>query len=255
MASSLTFAALYSGSSGNCVYIRAGSDEILIDEGRNTKQTEEALSALGSSLRRIEAIFVTHEHTDHIAGLAVTAKKYGIPLYMTERSLAVTPSLQPYATPMPIRFSVTVGGITVESFPTPHDAAMSVGYTVKTSGARLGVATDMGFLCKEVAHTLAGCDAALIESNYDPEMLRLGPYPPALKERIASDRGHLPNESAALLAAVLAKEGASRIALGHLSEQNNTPRLAYAAAEAELARRDVRAALTVADRDRPTVIL
>ena len=252
--SSLRFATLYSGSSGNAVYIKSHSDEILIDEGKSTKCTEAALQAIGSSLSNISAIFVTHEHHDHTAGLPVTVGRYGIPVYLPALCADM---LQPMATACPMEplFTVTVGEITVRSFLTPHDSVMSVGYIVETPTARLGIATDMGFLCKEVVAELQGCDAAIVESNYDPDMLRYGTYPAALKARILSNRGHLANCDGALLAAVLAKTGTKRILLGHLSKENNTPKLAYAAAEDELARRGVSAELAVAERDCPTILL
>ena len=249
------FATLASGSSGNCVYIRVGEDEILIDEGRSTKYTEEALARLGSSLERISAIFVTHEHSDHVAGLAVTAKKYGTPIYMTDGTLEALPGLLNVVTPMPHQYEMTVGALTIRSFPTPHDAAMSVGYVVEGGGHRFGVATDMGFLCKEGAGALYGCDAAVIESNYDPELLRTGPYPPALQARIASDRGHLPNDAGGLLAAVLAHGGAKKLMLGHLSAENNTPELAYRSAKEALDGRALSAELLVAERSVPTILI
>lgn len=251
---SLRFATLYSGSSGNAVYVRFRTDEILIDEGRSTKQTEAALNALGTSLANISAIFVTHEHSDHTAGLSVSAKRFGVPVYLPAPCAQLLPPIPTARKTEPL-FCETVGDITVHSFYTPHDAVMSVGYIVETPVCRFGIATDMGFLCREVAEALQGCDAALVEANYDPDLLRSGPYPLLLKERILSDRGHLSNGDGALLSAVLAGTGASRILLGHLSAENNTPRLAYDAASAALSRRDLHPLLAVAEKDRPTVLV
>ena len=248
------FYTLFSGSSGNCEFIRYGEDAVLVDAGKSCRAIEKALLALGSDFSQVKAIFVTHEHSDHVAGLAVIARKYGIPVHILRETALEMKELPCSAVLHDGLFSVAVGHITVTSFYTPHDSARSVGYTVCCGGRRFGIATDMGVIARNVVEALAGCDCAMIESNYDEEMLATGPYPACLKARIASTRGHLSNKNGALLAAILAHAGTERIVLGHLSAENNDPDLALREAENELSRRGLSCDLAVADRHLPTCI-
>ena len=251
----LIFATLFSGSSGNSVYISYGEDAILIDAGKSTKCIEQALSEIGEDARKLRAVFVTHEHTDHIAALPVLAKKYGIPVYINAVCADAMRELPPHAVLFDGTLDLSVGPFAVRSFFTPHDSAKALGYTVCAAGRKFGVATDMGMLAKSVVNELTGCDAALIETNYDEQMLREGPYTPPLKARIASERGHLSNESGALLAAVLAYTGTKSLLLGHLSAENNTPEKALTAVRAEFDKRGVSALVKVAQRDCPTLLI
>ena len=248
------FYTLFSGSSGNSVYVTCGEDAILIDAGKNCKTVENALVGLGSSLSKIKAIFVTHEHSDHVAALPVISRKFGIPIHVLAATANEMKEIPQSAVMHDALFDVQVGQITVSAFYTPHDSACSVGYTVCCGGHRFGIATDMGVITRNVVEALAGCDCAMIESNYDEEMLRTGPYPECLKERIFSSRGHLSNKNGALLAAILAHAGTKRIALGHLSAENNLPELALKEAQDELCKRGLCADLLVADRHAPTCI-
>ena len=223
---------LFSGSSGNSVYVRDGSTEILIDAGKSAGAIEKSLSALDSSLRNISAVFLTHEHTDHTVGLEIISKKHHVPVHMTEDSynkfVSPTSQLHSCAKKHSIRYSVKVGSLTVSSFQIPHDSAMNVGYTVENeSGERFGLATDMGYVTEEILSALCGCDIAVIESNHDIKMLKNGPYPYFLKQRILSSGGHLCNDDCADLALNLARSGASSITLAHLSRENNTPDKAF----------------------------
>lgn len=252
-ASKLTFATLYSGSSGNCVYIEFNGEAILIDAGKNAKCAEKALERIGGSMTRVRAAFVTHEHSDHVSALDVLSRRYGFPVHANESSAcAALPLHTVYHRGL---IDETVGPFTVHSFYTPHDSGCSMGYTVLVDGRKLGVATDMGMLAKSVVEELCGCEAALIECNYDKDMLQSGPYPPHLKARVGGKFGHLSNEDGALLAAVLAKTGASHILLGHLSLENNLPERALAAVEAEFEKRGVTAKVLVAKREEPTLLL
>ena len=187
------FYTLFSGSSGNSVFIRHGEDAILVDAGKSAKAISEALAGLGSALSQVKAIFVTHEHSDHVAALPVIARRHGIPVHMTAETALEMKVLPDSAVLHEGLFCEQVGSITVQAFYTPHDSARSVGYIVTCGGHRFGIATDMGIIARNVVEALAGCDCAMIESNYDEEMLANGPYPPCLKARIASERGHLSN--------------------------------------------------------------
>ena len=223
---------LFSGSGGNSVYVRDGSTELLIDAGKSAGAIEKSLSALNSSLSNIKAVLLTHEHSDHTAGLEIISKKHRIPVHMTEDSYnrLVTPStfLFACAEKHEVRYSVKIGSLTVRSFEIPHDSAKNVGYIIESEdGERFGIATDMGYITEEIQCALSGCVTAIIESNHDIKMLRNGPYPYFLKQRILSSGGHLCNEDCACLAVNLARSGAKSITLAHLSRENNTPDKAF----------------------------
>lgn len=253
--SRLLFATLFSGSSGNAVYVACGEDAILIDAGKNNKCIELALSAIGEDPHKIRAVYVTHEHHDHISALQVFTKKYEVPVHLLRASAEVIDVLPHTAILHEGTFTDETGPFRVSAFYTPHDSACAVGYTVEAGGKKIGVATDMGMLTKNVVAELTSCDAALIESNYDPEMLRTGPYGPQLKARVGGKYGHLSNPDAALLAAVLAYSGTKDLLLGHLSAENNTPEKVMEAVEDEFTRRGVTANVKIAARDCPTVLL
>ena len=228
---------LASSSKGNAVYIRYGSDEILIDAGISAKRLECALMSLGSSLKNIQAIFVTHEHSDHISGLATVSKKYGIPVHLTEKSGHAMLNQAKYApvaecavlhTPV---YSETVGSLEVRSFPTPHDSVCSVGFTVMAGNDTFALATDLGHISPDVEAALTGAENVILESNHDENMLLCGSYPYDVKLRILSDFGHLSNETSAAFAKKLAVGGTKHILLAHLSPENNLPELALACAK------------------------
>lgn len=254
MSKKLIFATLFSGSSGNCVYLSYGEDAILIDAGKNAKQVCLALEKLGECPRKIKAAFVTHEHCDHIAAFPVLTKKYPFPVHMNEQTASFADKLPQTAVLHEAEYTVEVGPFTVSSFRTPHDSACSVGYTVTVAGKKFAVATDMGMLAKNVIPHLVGSTGALIECNYDEEMLMNGCYPPPLKERVRGVGGHLSNEEGALLAAVLAYSGTEKLLLGHLSEENNTPEKALEAVRKEFVKRDVHSEIAIANRHLPTVL-
>lgn len=226
---------LYSGSTGNAFLIVAGETKFLIDAGRNAKALCTALAACGVDPDSLSAVFLTHEHGDHIRALPVFLKKHPLPVHLAqacaaplEREVTVAPLLRLHP---PIHTEVLPGGITVTSFPTPHDSRASVGYHIEIpepSGFfRIGYATDIGFVSPAVETGLTGCQAVILEANHDPEMLACGPYPESLKERIASRWGHLSNPDCAVFAAHLAESGTRALMLAHLSETNNTPACAY----------------------------
>ncbi len=244
---------LFSGSSANATLIRAGADAILIDAGGSLRRIRAALESVGCPIEAVRAIFITHEHSDHIAALPMIAKYHKIPIHMVRGSLmaaerclsSIDPAL---ITAHPPRFEAQIGPMSVRSFCTSHDSAASVGYTVSVGGLRFGLATDTGVLTDEIVSAMVGCDLALIEANHDPGMLRTGPYPPELKARIRSDRGHLSNSQSADLAAALAESGARAILLAHLSAENNTPAIALKTVSDRLTASGFSPALGVATR-------
>lgn len=228
------FCSLYSSSSGNCTYIGTSQGGILIDIGISAKRTCEALSEIGVDPSSIAAIFITHEHSDHINGVKVFAKKHGIKVFASEGTLAgmeAVNALDPKTVCDVVPYSgIEAAGIYVRPFATPHDSRESTGFSVVTpDGKRLSVATDIGKITDTVMNAIYGSDLVLLESNHDIGMLQNGPYPFYLKQRILSDRGHLSNENCAKAAVKLVESGTTRLVLGHLSKENNIPSLAYEA--------------------------
>lgn len=231
---SVRIISLYSGSTGNAFLIQSDAGTILIDAGKNAKKLCMALSDAGVTPDAISAIFITHEHSDHISALPVFLKKHPIPVHVLSGSayrLANEPSVAPCLVLHPPLYTVELCGMRVTSFPTPHDSHASVGYRIELldgerTYAGIGYATDIGFVSHEVESGLLGCDAVILESNHDLEMLHYGPYPYELKQRIASRRGHLSNPDSAALAAKLFANGTRALMLAHLSQENNTPELA-----------------------------
>jgi len=228
---------LFSGSSGNSAYIGGASGGILVDAGVSAKRLACALAAIGADPGRVGAVFVTHEHIDHIRGLRVLCERHGIPVFATpgtlralERLGALTGKMR--AEPMPPG-GVEANGILVRPFATSHDAAEPCGYTCQAGdGEKYAVATDTGYLSDSVKDALRGCDTVMLESNHEVTMLQNGPYPYFLKRRILGDTGHLSNAACADFLPGLLRTGAARFYLAHLSRENNTPQLAYACAKA-----------------------
>lgn len=222
---------LFSSSKGNCCLVKNGSEAFLIDAGVSAKRIETAVRAVGTEPGALRAVFLTHEHSDHIAGINQLCKRYGLPVFAPPgciESLADTcPDAVPYLRPFDPGTVVSLERSRVYAVRTPHDAAASVGFRIDLSGDLLGYFTDLGYLTASVVHALSGCRRVVIESNHDVNMLRSGPYPESLKRRILGEYGHLSNASCASLLPHLPSYGTQRILLAHLSEQNNTPALAY----------------------------
>lgn len=253
---------LYSGSKGNAAYLRLANTEILVDAGKSARCLCRSLEAIGTSIENIRAILLTHEHTDHTAALDVLLRHHPLPIHMPRAcadKLAKTASehFKNCIVPHPPTFSGEIEGISFTSFPTPHDSAASVGYRFffEENGERhtVGYATDIGHLSREVLDGLRGCEAAIIESNHDVEMLETGPYPYELKRRILSRHGHLSNTDCGELAIELVGHGAKHLLLAHLSEQNNDPALAYEEMVATLAGMGVE--IAVASPTEPTWLI
>lgn len=216
---------LFSGSSGNSYYIGTRSAGVLIDAGRSARQLENMMNLCGISPTAVQAVVVTHEHTDHISGLRVLAKKYNLPVFASAGTAAKLDT-DPTNTHI-ITADIQIAGMTITPFHTSHDSAEALGYKIKTEdGRNFALATDTGILTDEIKENLLGCDTVVIESNHDPEMLQNGPYPYPLKQRIFSDHGHLSNEACAEFLPTLARSGTKRFVLAHLSGENNKPSIA-----------------------------
>ena len=218
-----------SGSKGNCSLISDGKTNILIDAGISMRRIVSALSSLGLAPRDICGVLITHEHSDHISGLKMLEKYHGLdiiaPSPLCEVLARACPEAKPYLRSLPEDDKSAIGSFAVSCFRTQHDAAYSVGYRIEGDEI-FGLATDTGCVTDEIFRGLEGADIALIEANHDIDMLKNGPYPYYLKQRILSNKGHLSNSDSGKLASALAKGGTKHIILGHLSHENNTPRIA-----------------------------
>ena len=223
-----SFYNLCSSSKGNCTYIGDENGGILFDAGIGIRCFAKSLEKASINPENIKAVFISHEHYDHIKGLDAITKKYAIPVFASEgtgENLLLTGDQEVRI----INSPVIVAGFEVTPFHTSHDVKESLGFTVKTpSGRKIGICTDLGFVSDEVLTSLKDCDFIMLESNYDESMLSFGDYPEFLKRRIASRRGHLSNEQCAETIKTLIHNGVKRFVLAHLSENNNRPDVALA---------------------------
>ena len=224
------FLSLVSGSSGNCTLLSHKNTTILVDLGMSCKKLEQALAQVNMTMGDIDAILVTHEHSDHIKGIGTASKRYGTPVYATLKTheamtdLALSENAIRYITP---GIDFEIGSIGIKPFSIPHDAQGPVAYNFFFDDKKLSLATDIGEMTEDVLSHIKGSLAVLLESNHDINMLKNGPYPAFLKQRILGKYGHLSNEAAAKTALELAKSGTKHLMLGHLSDKNNTPRAAF----------------------------
>lgn len=291
---------LASGSKGNSALVSSSTTRILVDAGLSCRELMKRMQTAGEDASTLDAILITHEHQDHVQGLAVTARRLGIPVYWTEPTHRawvrwMTPRkrityaewlerrrAQANATPEPdaeekaaaeetlsepqkdptalpgVQYfqsgsAFRIGDIAVTPFTIPHDAIDPVGFVFETEGVRIGLATDLGYMPSNVSVQLRGCDVLMLESNHDLDMLRDGPYPWAVKQRVMSRVGHLSNDAAADFLARGYDGQAAWVVLAHLSENNNLPELARIAAERALRDRMSLLAnhLVLAEQDRP----
>lgn len=226
---SLFIASLNSGSNGNCYYVGNDKDAVLIDVGISCREVERRLKRLDLSITKIRALFITHEHTDHIKGVEVLSRKYQLPVYITTSTLLYSKlkiekqlifSFKAYE-------PVTIEALSVVAFPKFHDAADPHSFVVESKGIKIGILTDIGSNCNHVIDNFKQCHAAFLESNYDERMLDAGDYPYHLKRRIKSGRGHLSNDQALELFLKHKPKFMSHVFLSHLSKNNNCPKLVH----------------------------
>lgn len=255
----MIFCPLYSGSSGNALFVQYGGTRLLIDAGKSGKMIAEALDMIGVDPKTLDGVLVTHEHSDHIAGVGVLARKYKLPVYATT---ATWEAMDGKVGKMPEGCRRTfdtfadfyLGDIGVVPFSIPHDAADPVGYRLWGGNVSISTATDLGFFPRTVRDAVAGSSLVLLESNHDPDMLRMNDhYSMMLKKRILSNHGHLSNDACADALLQLVDAGTQHVILGHLSGENNTPALARRVSEEKMQREGVRLGvdlfLDVARRD------
>ena len=228
---------LYSGSKGNSAYINAGGASILIDAGKSAKALCSALEDINVDINSIDAIFITHEHRDHVSALQTLSHKHNIPIYILLSSAEAFYGLkdEKLCNNLMLQFkepfAVKIKGLKISSIRTSHDSRAAVGYRLdfidNGENYSIGYVTDTGIVTDEMREMLPGCYAVVMESNHDTEMLKNGPYPPELKQRIGSKHGHLSNKDAASFIASLCVSGTRYVMLAHLSEENNLPEIAF----------------------------
>lgn len=229
----MKFCSLYSGSSGNSIFIASDNAKVLIDAGLAGKKIDDALKHIGEESSSIDGIFITHEHIDHIKGVGVLSRKYDIPIYANDNTWAVMEKnigkiKEHNIRIMDRRSSITINDLEIRSFNIPHDAIAPVGYTVSYAGKNASVVTDFGVFTEEIRDNIIDSDIILLESNHDVNMVRMGPYPYKLKLRVLGENGHLSNEDCgSAIVSLLKNDKKKQIVLGHLSGTNNHPDLAY----------------------------
>ena len=235
----LEFCSLYSGSSGNCLFVSTKSTKILVDCGVSGKKICDGLHSIDNSIDNIDAILITHEHSDHVQSLGMISKKYNIPVYANIETWQAMPKQKEKIDEKNINYFTNdeefiLNDLTIHPFSTPHDAINPCGFTIHNGKKKLSIATDLGHMDNFIIDNLEQSSFILLESNYDPEILKVSRYPFNLKKRIAGPSGHLSNETAGKTISILMKKGLKEVMLGHLSKENNFPELAYQTVAEEL---------------------
>ena len=261
----MKFCSLYSGSSGNSIFIASDNAKVLIDAGLAGKKIDDALKHIGEESSSIDGIFITHEHIDHIKGVGVLSRKYDIPIYANDNTWAVMEKnigkiKEHNIRIMDRRSSITINDLEIRSFNIPHDAIAPVGYTVSYAGKNASVVTDFGVFTEEIRDNIIDSDIILLESNHDINMLRMGPYPYNLKLRVLGENGHLSNEDCGnAIVSLIKSDKKKQIMLGHLSGTNNHPDLAYQTVVDVLSANGIRpgddVTLQLASRHNPSEII
>ncbi len=257
---------LASGSSGNCTLIAAGRTRLLVDAGLSCREIARRLALAGEDLDRIDAVLVSHEHSDHVSGLHVISRKLDscrrregrppLPVFLTRLA---APALswekhQPAVETFQAGTRFSIGDIEVDTFTVPHDAADPVGFCFHAEGIKIGLVTDLGYIPESIKFHLRGTRLLVLESNHDLEMLKVGPYPWSVKQRVMSRNGHLSNDSVSDFIAGDLDASTGTLVLGHLSEHNNHPEIVRLVAAQALERRGLATALVIAGRQQPTQV-
>ena len=259
----LKFRSLYSGSSGNSLFVETPNSKILIDAGVSTKKIETALNGLEVDVHDIDAILVTHEHSDHVRGLGTLAKKFDIPIYANQETWDAMPEVAQKVQLENQNFfkpneKFDIGDLKILPFSIPHDAANPCGFNLFCGNQKISIATDLGHMDAQLIKCLEGSSFILLEANYDPNILKCSRYPYTLKQRIAGPNGHLSNEIAGKTISYLLKSGLKKVMLGHLSKENNFPELAYQTVIDELCNQNFnenKFSLSVASRLAPSSVV
>jgi phosphoribosyl 1,2-cyclic phosphodiesterase len=228
---SLFISSINSGSNGNCYYVGNSTEAVLVDVGISCREVEKRMKRLGLSMDKVQAVFISHEHSDHIRGVEVISRKYKLPVYITPATLkhGGLKISQELIRPFAPHESISVGNLTVKAFPKFHDASEPHSFVITNhDGITVGVFTDIGISCENVTSHFTRCHAVFLEANYDDQMLEMGGYPYYLKKRIRSDKGHLSNEQALQLFTQHRSEQLTHLLLSHLSKDNNSPDLVHA---------------------------
>lgn len=259
----LNFCSLYSGSTGNCLLVSSEDTNILIDAGVSQKKIIEALASINVDISDINAILITHEHSDHIMSVGGLSKKYNIPVYSNKETFAAMPSqLEKISIENRNIFEIgsefKIGSLSIHPFSIPHDAANPCGFNITKDNKKISIATDIGHIDDTLLSNLKNSSFIMLESNYDPEILKLCSYPFRLKQRISGLNGHLSNSSAGKVVSTLIPCGLNEVMLGHLSKENNFPELAYKTVIEELnnngfSENDIH--INVASRNTPSNII
>ena len=244
----LKFCVLASGSAGNSTLVATERTRILVDAGLSRRETLARLAAVGARLEQLDAILITHEHTDHVAGLPVIAKSARIPVFLTHLTAPMVQwdDCQSQAVTFQAGATITIGDIDIDSFSIPHDAVDPVGFCFRSQGLKIGMVTDLGYIPENVRFQLRHTDLLMLESNHDLEMLKVGPYPWQVKQRVMGRRGHLSNEVASGFVAAGMAGSTRTLILGHISENNNHPDLVRLMATQALEQRRLETRLVVA---------
>ena len=253
----LNFCSLYSGSSGNSLFVETQNTKLLVDAGVSCKKIENALQDIKVDPSSIDGILITHEHTDHVQGLGTLSRKFDLPVFVNQETLDAMPKQKDKIPDKNIKtFKISdkfeIGDLLIDPFSIPHDAANPCGFNIYKDDKKISIATDIGHMTNNILKSLEGSLFLMLEANYDPEVLRCSSYPFSLKSRIAGPTGHLPNEMAGKTISYLLKSGLKNAILGHLSKESNFPELAYQTVLDELIRNDYKEnslSLGVASRD------
>lgn len=228
----LNFCSLYSGSSGNSLFVETENAKILIDAGVSSKKIENALNDININPYTLDGILVTHEHSDHVQGLGTFSKKFNLPVFVNQETLDAMPKQRDKIKEENIKkFKITdyfeIGDLKITPFSIPHDAANPCGFNISNGEKKLSIATDIGHMTNDILKVLEESSFVMLEANYDPEVLKCSSYPFLLKSRIAGPNGHLSNQLAGKTISHLLKSGLKNAMLGHLSKESNFPELAY----------------------------